>query len=382
LHIGLNLVFLIPGETGGMEVYARELVPELVAAAPQTRFTAFVNREAAAAGAAPWGELIPAIVLPIRARNRVEWVRGEQQLLPGLAAQAGVDLLHSLASTAPGWGRFRRVVTIHDLIFRLQPEAHQAVRRLGMRVLVPMAARRSHRIVVDAQTTRADLHRLLGVSPAKVDVVPLGVGLRRAEPLAEAEVRARLAAGGRPIALSLSAKRPHKNLVRLLGALARIPAIHRPLLVLPGYPTPHEGELRGHAAELGITEDVRFRGWVDATELEGLYAAAACLVFPSLYEGFGLPVLEAMARGVPVACSGRGALAELAGDAALRFDPESERSIAAAIERLLMDRELANRLRAAGYQRAARFNWAATASGTLASYERTLGAGALRSGRV
>ena len=184
MHVGLNLLFLVPGETGGMEVYARELIGELAAAAPQTRFTAFVNREAAEARDGPWGELIPAVTVPVNARSRVERVRAEQQLLPGLATQAGVDLLHSLASTAPAWGRFRRVVTIHDLAYRLAPEAHLGLLGLGMRVLVPLAARRSQRIIVDAESTREDLRRLLGVSPAKVDVVPLGIGTRRrAEPL-------------------------------------------------------------------------------------------------------------------------------------------------------------------------------------------------------
>jgi glycosyltransferase involved in cell wall biosynthesis len=373
MHIGLNLVFLVPGETGGTETYARELIPELVAAAPQTRFTAFVNREAAAVGGAPWGELIPAVTVPVRARNRVQWVRGEQQLLPRMAARAGVDLLHSLANTAPGWGRFRRVVTVHDLNYRIVPEAHLGVRGLGMRVLVPLAARRSDRIIVDANSTSEDLRRLLNVSPEKVDVVPLGIGGGgRAEPLAEAELRSSLSAGLRPIVLCVAAKRPHKNLLRLLGALALIPSERRPLLVLPGYPTAHERELRDRATRLGIAGDVRFLGWISPEELEGLYATASCFVFPSLYEGFGLPVLEAMARGVPVACSGRGSLAEVAGDAALRFDPESEPAIAAAIERLLDDREEAERLRVAGRERASRFTWAATAAGTLAAYERAL----------
>jgi glycosyltransferase involved in cell wall biosynthesis len=373
MHVGVNLVFLVPGETGGTEVYARELIPELVAAAPQARFTAFVNRETAAVHDAPWGELIPAITVPVRARNRVEWVRGEQQLLPRLAAQAGVDLVHSLANTAPAWGRFRRVVTIHDLAYRVVPEAHLGLLGLGMRVLVPLAARRAHRIIVDAQSTGEDLGRLLGVSPAKIDAVPLGIGAEpQAAPLPEPELRSLLGAEDRPIVLSVVAMRPHKNVRRLLGALALIPAEHRPLLALAGYSTPHEEELRRRASELGLAGDVRFLGWVESAELEGLYAAAACFVFPSLYEGFGLPVLEAMARGVPVACSGRGALDEVAGDAALRFDPSSEVEIAEAIERLLDDREEAGRLRLAGRERAARFSWAATAAGTLASYERTL----------
>jgi glycosyltransferase involved in cell wall biosynthesis len=373
MHVGLNLLYLVPGETGGMEVYARELIPELVAAAPGTRFTAFVNREAAEAGGGPWGEIVPAVTVPVRARRRAEWVRGEQQLLPPLAARAGVDLVHSLASTAPAWGRFRRVVTIHDLAYRLVPEAHLGVLGLGMRVLVPLGARRSDRIIVDAGSTREDVQGLLGVSPGKVDVVPLGVRTQhQGEPLPETAVRSWLGSGERPIVLSVSAKRPHKNLARLIGALALIAPERRPLLVLPGYPTPHEDELRRCAAELGVAADVRLLGWVDAAELEGLYAAADCFVFPSLMEGFGLPVLEAMARGVPVACSGRGALGEVAGDAALLFDPESEPAIAAAIERLLEDRAEADRLRSAGRERAARFTWAATAAGTLASYERAL----------
>jgi glycosyltransferase involved in cell wall biosynthesis len=373
--VGLNLLFLVPGETGGMEVYARELIPELVAAAPQARFTAFVNREAIEARDGPWGELIPSVTVPVRARSRVEWVRGEQQLLPPLAVRAGVDLLHSLASTAPTWGRFRRVVTIHDLAYRLVPEAHLGLLGLGMRVLVPLAARRSDRVIVPSASTGADVERLLGVPRARLDVVPEGVGThRRAEAMPESEVRARLGAGARPIVLSVSAKRPHKNLMRLIGALALIAADRRPLLVLPGYPTAHAKELSRHARELGVTGDVRLLGWVGPSELEGLYASAACFVFPSLLEGFGLPVLEAMARGVPVACSGRGSLGEVAGDAALRFDPESEPAIASAVERLLDDRDEAERLRAAGRARAARLSWAASAAGTLACYERALSA--------
>jgi glycosyltransferase involved in cell wall biosynthesis len=374
MHIGLNLIFLVPGETGGMEVAAREVIPELVAQAPAgTRFTAFVNREAAEAKDGPWGELVPAVTVPVRARDRVQWVLGEQTLLPVLAARARVELVHSLASTAPLWGRFRRVVTVHDLIYARFPEAHAGMRDKGMRVLVPWAARRSQRVIADSHSTRADLIELLGVSPQLIDVVPLGLGaLRRTPAPPERELRERLDLGERRVVLSLSAKRPHKNLLALVQALAKLPAEQRPLLVMPGYPTAHERELRARADALGLAGDVRFPAWVSGGDLEGLWAIARAFVFPSLYEGFGLPVLEAMARGVPVACSNASSLPEVAGDAALLFDPHDEAAIATSLRRLLQDEQLRERLIARGLARAHEFTWERTARLTLKSYRRAL----------
>ena len=173
--------------------------------------------------------------------------------------------------------------------------------------------------------------------------------------------------------LTLSAKRPHKNLLALIGALARIPSERRPVLVLPGYPTAHEAELRARAAALGVADDVRFPAWLSAEELEGLWSIARAFVFPSLYEGFGLPVLEAMARGVPVACADASSLPEVAGDAALLFDPREETAIAGALSRLLDDEGLRRRLRVLGSAQAQRFTWAQTARLTLESYARALG---------
>jgi glycosyltransferase involved in cell wall biosynthesis len=369
VRIVLNLVYLVPGATGGMETYARELIPRLARIAGLEPIAA-VSR---AAAGEDFG--VDGVVLPIDARSRLEWVRGEQQYLPRLARRLGGDLIHSLASTAPVWGPVPRITTIHDLNYRLVPDSHFGVRGLGMRVLIPAAARGSRRVIVDAGSTRDDLVEHLGTQPGKIDVVPLGVSpVPAVEPTPEAELRQRLGLGDRPVLLSVSAKRPHKNLVRLLEAVAGIPVERRPTLVLPGYTTPHEAELRDRAATLGLDGTVVFCGWLPAADLEGLYALAAAFVFPSLYEGFGLPVLEAMARGVPVATSGRSSLREVAADAALLFDPEDVDAIRAALERILGDRAEAERLRAAGLGRVREFTWDRTAELTAAAYARALAA--------
>jgi glycosyltransferase involved in cell wall biosynthesis len=337
-----------------------------------TRFVAFVNRETADEPG-PWRELGRTVVVPVRATRRIEWVRGEQQLLPRMGAREGIGLMHSLASTAPAWGRFRRVVTVHDLIYRHYPEAHAGVRSLGMRVLVPLAVRRSDRVIAISEATRADLVASLHTPAERIDVVPQGVGATaREEPLGEAALRERLALGERPVLLSLSAKRPHKNIAALLDALALL--AERPVLVAAGYPTAYEGALRERARELGLEDDVRWVGWLAPAELEGLWAISRAFAFPSLHEGFGLPVLEAMARGVPVACSNASSLPEVGGDAALYFDPHDPRALAAALTQLLDGGPEVERLRAAGIARAAEFTWERTARLTLESYRRALSA--------
>ncbi|HVD42665.1 MAG TPA: glycosyltransferase family 1 protein [Gaiellaceae bacterium] len=368
MHVGLNLIFLVPREMSGLETYARELTSALLREQPDLRLTAFVNREASSDPM--WREFVPTVTVPVYGRRRSSWVRGEQVLLPRLAQRAGVDVVHSLASTAPSWGSFRRVVTIHDVIYRIHPEAHAGWRSLAMRALVPLAARRSDRVIVPSMATREDLIRLLKVPAEKIDLVPNGLG---ASPVArwdsEEELRRRYDLGTRPFVLTVSLKRPNKNLLRLLEAMALIPGERRPILVLAGHATPYEAELRARAVDLGLGEHTRFLGWVPSEELEGLYRSATCFVFPSLYEGFGLPVLEAMARGTPVACSNRGALIEVAGDAALLFDPQQPDAIAAAIEKLLADPIERERLSRAGREQAAGFTWAEAAKRTLETYE-------------
>jgi glycosyltransferase involved in cell wall biosynthesis len=354
----------------GLETYARELTSALLEEKSGLRVTAFINREASSEPT--WRELVSTITVPVYGRRRAAWVRGEQLLLPRLAQRSGVDVLHSLASTAPGWGSFARVATIHDVIYRIYPEAH-GWRSLALRALIPLAARRSDRIIAPSNTTRWDLVRLLKLPEDKIDVVPNGIGLPPAARwISEEDLRRRHDFGSRPLLLTVSLKRPNKNLVRLLDALALIPAERRPLLVLAGHATPYEQELRAHAAHLNVSGDTRFLDWLPSDELEGLYRASTGFVFPSLYEGFGLPVLEAMTRGVPVACSNRGALTEVANDAALLFDPEEPSAIAAAVEKLLADRAERERLISVGHANAARFSWAETARKTLVSYESAL----------
>jgi glycosyltransferase involved in cell wall biosynthesis len=371
IHVGVNLVFLTPGEMGGLEVYARELTTAL-AQRDDVRLTLLMNELLTRDPL--WERLGEPVLVRGNPRRRLDWVRADQTRVPRVAARAGVDVVHSLASTAPLYGRFARVTTIHDLNYKLVPDSHFGLRGAGMRVLVPAAARRSHRLLTGSESTRSDLVRYLGVAPEKIDVAPHGVLVSSdIAPTSAEAIRGQLDLGERPFVLSVSAKRPHKNLPRLFRALAAIPAERRPALVVPGYPTPHEEELHALSAELGIRDDVRMPAWLSAADLEGLYREAAFAVFPSLYEGFGLPVLEAMARGVPVASSNRSSLPEVAGDAALLFDPEIVEEIRDAMERLLHDSALAERLRTAGREQAARFTWAQAADLTVASYRRALG---------
>ncbi|MDO8184058.1 glycosyltransferase family 1 protein [Conexibacter sp. JD483] len=378
-RVALNLVYLVPGETGGMEVYARELLPRL-AALPDLELVAIVSRRAAADGAAPWNDgTVQSVLAPVDARDRKQWVWGEQWHVPKLARWVRADLIHSLASTGPGRlaGGPPRVTTVHDLHYAVAPEAHFGLRGLGMRLLVPAAVRASRRVIADSQSTKDDVVAHIGTDAAAIDVVHLATTLppEGAPVTPEPELRARLELGERPLLLSLAAKRPHKNVEGLIDALALLPAERRPLLVVPGYETEHEAALLERARERGVADVVRFPGWLSRADVEGLWRACAAHVFPSFYEGFGLPVLEAMARGVPGACSDRASMPEVAGDAALLFDPSEAATIATAIERLIGDEPLRALLRERGLARAATFSWERTARETARSYELALAAG-------
>ena len=364
-RVGLNLLYLVPGETGGSEVYARNLVPKLAEERRDLELVAFVNREAADL---PLGgvRVVPVVV---SGRGRARRVLAEQRRLPRLVREHGIQLLHSLGTSAPSHPHAVSVVTILDVIYASHPEAHTLLRRAGMRLLVPRAARGADRVITLSEASAAEISRVLGVPRERIDVAYLG-GKPPGAATPEPELRERLSLGDAPVVLSVSARRPHKNLPRLLAAFARLEGDRAPLLVLPGYTTSFEGELQADTRRLGIDNRVRFLGWVSDPDLEGLYRTALCFVFPSLAEGFGIPVLEAMQRGVPVACSNASSLPEIAGDAARYFDPLDEAEIAAAIVELIESADERERLVKAGRERAALFSWERTARETAESYER------------
>jgi glycosyltransferase involved in cell wall biosynthesis len=229
-------------------------------------------------------------------------------------------------------------------------------------------------VITNSRSAKAEIAEDFGIPGDRIDVIPYGPGADPvAEPMPAVELRRRLGLGQGPIVLAVSALLAHKNLRPLIEAMAVVRReVPDAVLIVPANPTPLQAELEALASSLGIANAVVFPGWVSAAELEGLYAAAACFAFPSVREGFGLPVLEAMRRGVPVACSNTSAIPEVAGDAALLFDPGSREEIADAILRLLTDPGLADQFAAKGRERAATFSWGRTAEETLAVYERAL----------
>ena len=377
MHVGFNLLFMVPGETGGTETYARELIPALVEERPDLRMTFFLNRETGRSS--PWDELGECVVLPVNARRRAEWVGGEQLILPTLSRRRGCDLVHSLANTAPTHGSVPRVTTVQDLTHRAGAGAHGPIGTGVMRGLVPRVIATSARVIAPSQATVDQIVGIIGCDPGLIDLVYHGPG-RRLGPAAGVD-EVRLARRGRR-----PADRPRRRNPPAAQARPGRDRRNRP----DPEAAPPAARDRGTADRAyapaadagpfglisGLSGDVRFTGGVPDPVLETLYELATCLVAPSRHEGFGLPVLEAMARGIPVVCSDGGAQPEVAGDAALLYGNghEAPRALAETLERLLGDEREQERLREAGLQRVSQFSWAATAKGTVESFEAALAA--------
>ncbi len=366
-------MFLEP-RMGGLDTYVRALVPEMRRLAPDVRFTVFCSEGGREYLRQEEGfQSLELIVPPLIGRRGLKAI-GELTLLGAIAGRR-VDLLHSVALTAPLRTRAVNVVTLADVTWIVAPDPGEAGTTRLWRLVVPPVARRADRIVVLSQAGAEHVTEHLDVAPEDIDVIPLAArdgDLAAATP--EQELRERLGLGQGPVILTVSAKKVHKNLERLVRAMALVAERwNDAVLVMPGNPTAHELQLRELAAQLGISDNVAFPAYVDAADLEGLYALSSCFVFASINEGFGIPVLEAMRRGVPVACSRASSLPEVAGDAALYFDPLNVQAIGEALGELIGDRLVAERLVELGRERERSFTWEATARMTLETYAHAWG---------
>ena len=375
MRVGLNLLFLVPGETGGRETYARELIPKMVELSDDVEFIGFANSRAAPQLRHELDGALRLIRLPVDVSNRPAWAAGELVSIPAAAAHQRVDILHSLANFGPAAGPFKSVLTVHDAHRHdlAAPGSVSPARQAIIDRMMRAAARKATRVIAVSRAGRDEICEHMALTPAKVDVTPLGFGrVRKHGRRSPEETRAEFRLTGRRVGLSVATNLPHKNLAAGIVALAEIPADRRPVLVLAGLGTDAR-ELHEAAAAACVTDDVRLVGYCDDETLEDLFGVTDLILLPTLYEGFGLPVLEAMARGIPVACSDIPVLREVAGANALFFDPRSPVDIAGEIDRLLGDGQLHETLAANGVAHARSFTWTRTAELTLRSYERAAG---------
>ncbi|MDH7485405.1 MAG: glycosyltransferase family 1 protein [Anaerolineae bacterium] len=292
--------------------------------------------------------------------------------LPAEVFTGAADLFHSPDFVLPPLRRARGLITVHDLAFLRVPECADPGLRAYLSQAVPRSLARAHRILADSQNTKRDLMELLDVPAERIRVVPAGVDpcFRPVDDEAELErVRSRYSLR-EPFVLSLGMLEPRKNFTRLIEAHAllrrRLPSAPG-LVIAGGKGWLYEGIFA--AAEKSGGGRVRFLGFVPDEALPALYTLAELFVYPSLYEGFGLPPLEAMACGTPVVCSDRPSLPETAGDAALMVDAEDVEGLAVAMRRVLEDEALRARLVEKGFAQARRFTWEKAAQKLLAVYQ-------------
>lgn len=381
MHVGLNALDLFPGRAGGIETYFRNLLAALQDLPPgDDRYTLLCLRPVAAE--------LPVTSSAFRVREyacgrpSAGWLlrrsllrAGGPDVLAPVVNRLRLDVVHHPFTTinTPGL-RAPAVLSFMDMQHEFFPEnftpAELRRRRRAYRASVAAAAR----VIAISNHVKGTLVNVYGVDPAKVDVVHFG----SAPEFRPVDDPARIAAARRrhglerPFLFYPAASWPHKNHVALLRALRLLLDRGRfdGDLALSGIAREAHGVVGAEIARLGLRERVRILGYLPARELPDIYAAAELLVFPSLFEGFGLPLLEAMACGCPVVCSSATSLPEIAGEAALLFDPRSPEELAERIAEVLEQPETRRRLRAAGLARAAEFRWDRAARETVEVYRR------------
>ena len=324
----------------GDETYVAALLREL-ADAPEEFFA--VTRKP---------ELVPDGVRAVELPARSQLVR-MTFALPRVLRQLRPDVAHFLYAMPPGY-RGTSVVTVHDLSFEHLPDVMGLKDRLLFKTQVPRAARRADRVLTGSAWTKRDLIERYGLAEERIVVTPYGIDPRFVPDGARADGR---------YALFVGAIQPRKDPQSAVEALALVDSDLK--LKLIGPEKLGADRVRTAVERLGLQQRVEWRGHVEMDELASLYRGAAVLLFPSRYEGFGLPVVEAMACGTPVVATTAGAIPEIAGDAAILVEPGDPVALAGGIERALADRE---RLVAAGLERVRRYSWAETARRTLEVY--------------
>ena len=376
---------LVPARIGGMETYARNLVRVLPALDDRYRYVAAIGAEAR--GIAPGGhEAITEWVADSEPPRWTQRVRPLRTLLQSasLARQLrgwSPDLLHCLLMFAkPPWGARNMVVTIHDLNFELFPQFWGPVDRRVMALASRLAVRMARAVITISQFSKRTLAERYGTPNDRIHVTPHGVAHDRFSPCQDpgpgAALRRELDLPEHVLFFPANTW-PHKNHLRLLEALAVLRDAHglRPGLVLTGAPKGAHSRIVSAVGRLGLDGQVRWLGYVDQARLVTLYRTATALVFPSLHEGFGVPVLEAMACGCPVVCSRTTATGETAGDAALTFDPADAGDIARGIRAVLSREEQRRDLVRRGVERAAQFSWERAGRETLHVYDQVISRG-------
>jgi glycosyltransferase involved in cell wall biosynthesis len=362
MRVLVDLLFYT-GTRGGMESYVRRLYGEIASGGLEEahgfEFVGLASRELTKLGA-PWfpGELMDS---GISGSSRVAWARGELGAVAPAARRADAALIHSPANIGPARSAVPVVLTLHDLLPFVHPEWVPGPYAPVLRGLGRAAARNARHLLTISEASRSDILRYLRLAAAQVEVVPLAAG---------ASTRAPAGPSGRAGLLAVGNRMPHKGFDTLLSALATIPAARRPHLTVTGGGS--NDPLRAEVARRGLTNSVSLPGWLSAAELDALYARSAIYVFPTRFEGFGLPMLEAMSQGCPVMASELPVLREVGGDAAVYVPADDPRAWAERIMTLLEDPAERERLTEAGVARAGHFSWKRTARMTLAAFHRTL----------